>query len=407
MKKLTAKEVLDELFKDVAFDKNFYKKINYLNIQFLLKGENKTFFGSQLIGCYIVKYTTSDKSDFFEFLFDMDYEYVDDHIKKIETIYKEFKIARDSVNLVSFYIAHRFLSNKLLSKKDSFEYAKEILNYFNYRTLVTLTSNYFIYPISEEEALSIFERLSNKYIIKKVKNWKEYCDYRSEEYLKSKFYDLLLKMNDDDALPNAINDLYSRTKDTIKNIYSEFMDMYEKDEALVKRKNVINDIEGQEVISDIFNHNENAINNILSSLNDRNTFIKNDLVDVTCEIIKNLSFKHLYECLNIVFNYTHKNHKNYEEVTLLIKRIIVYVFSYLQRNEVFLTNKNNILKILDLVIGNLLYARSTDKEIDNIKNDIINIIKLSYKEENKKISNKSLNNLKNGFFIYIVLKSLV
>lgn len=406
--KVTVKEVLDDVFKDIKYDKNLFKKINYVNLQLILKNENKNLFGSQLIGCYPVKYITSDKSDFFEFIFDMNYEDIDDAIKRIDTIPKEFKVARDSINLVCFYTAHRFLSNKDLTKEERIEYATEILNYFNYRTLLVLSSSYFVYPISEEEAISLIELLSNKYIIKKLKNWKEYCEYRSEEYLKSKFYDLLLTLNDDKALPNAINDLFLRTKDTIKNIYREFINLHESNEYLVKRKNIMSDIEGKEVLVDKFTYYDKIYHEITSRLNDRNSFINTSLMDVTVNIIKNLSFKNLNECLNIMFDYTHLNHKNYEKVLKEINNIVVYTFSYLQRNNIYLSDNVKVIDILNIVVGNLLYSRSLDKEIDNIKNNLIKIIKEAYKEIKKEsISNKLVNNLKNAFFIYILLRGMI
>lgn len=404
----TTKEVMDLIFKDVEFDKHLYRKILYINIDLITRKENRNLFGSQLIGCYMVSYTNANKATFYDELFDLDYEEVEEQLKKINTINENFKIARDSINLTCFYIAHRFLSNKALKEENRIAYATEILNYFSYRTLLVITSNFFIYPISEEEAVSLFERLTNRYIIKKVKNWSEYCLYRSQEYLKSKFYDVVLKFNDDNTLPNAINDLFSRTKDTMKNIYREFITLNESNEALRKRKTVVNDLEGQEVLMDKLHASENLVNYLTSTLNDRNTFIRTSHIDVSVDIIKNLSYKNLHECLNIVYEYMLLNPKNYNETIHIMNSILINSLIYLQNNEYYISDQNDVLHIMNILVGNLLYARGTDIEINKIKDQIYAFIKKAYKEVKKEhVSNKLLNNLKNGFFIYVMLRALL
>ena len=110
---MKVKEVFDKLFQGVRFDNNFYKKIVRNNVEFITRNnEFKNLFGSKLLGCHIVKYTMYDKDIFYGNLFDMTASEIIDAIDQISTIDKNFKIARDDVNLVCFYIAHRFLSNK-------------------------------------------------------------------------------------------------------------------------------------------------------------------------------------------------------------------------------------------------------------------------------------------------------
>ena len=195
---MKVKQALDLLFQEQEFNTDLYKKIVRNNIEFITRTkDHKQLFGSKLLGCFKLSYTMFDKDIFYSNLFDIDSEEVIKQIEKINTINKSFKIARDDINLVTFYIAHRFLINEKLSKDKRLEYAKEILNYFSYRTLILISSNYFVYPISEEKAVTLSEKLSNRYIIKKLKNWNDYCQYRSEEYLDSKFLTLLIKFDKD------------------------------------------------------------------------------------------------------------------------------------------------------------------------------------------------------------------
>lgn len=402
----TVLETFNEIFKDVEFDKNLYKLILHSNIKLITKNENKNFFGGQLIGCYVVKYTYYDKDEFFSYVFDKDSEEIEKKLKTISTLNQSFKISFDSINLTCFYIAHRFLTNNKLSKKEQLEYAAEILNYFNYRTLLVICSNYFIYPISEEEALSLFERLSNRYIIKKVKNWNEYCQYRSNEYLESKQIVLLKSFRNDDELPNAINDLFIRTKDTLKNIYREFIKLQEDDNSIGIRKSTLNDLEGKEVIVDNLHSAEKYSNILVSSLSDKNNFIRSDYVNVTLSIIKNISYKHINECLEFFYEYSHKDSKTFNETQQLLTSIIINTLSYIQKHNLHVKEGASIIKILNMITGVLLYSRKTNVEINTLKQQLSNHIDKIYKvSTKKKLSSKVKPNLRNAFYVYVLIRT--
>lgn len=402
------KESLDTLFKDYKFDTALYKKILSNNIEFITKdNEHRNLFGSKLIGCHYVKYTMYNKNIFYSSVFGMDSEEVIQAIDKISTINVSFKIARDDINLTCFYIAHRFLSNETLGQSKRLEYAKEILNYFNYRTLVLISSSYFIYPISEEKALSLSERLSNRYVIKKLKNWNEYCKYRSDEYLDNKFLPLLMKFKEDKEIPNAIADLFNRTKDTLKNIYSEFIDMMDKDEVIKTKRNVINDIEGQEVIVDKLHGVDSYFIKLEALFTDKNTFIKKEYVDVTVDIINSTSYKQLEDTLNMSFEFSHSNKENYLLVIDYYKSVLINSIEYLNSNNIHINKKSNVLTVINSIVGNILYARGTDISVNKVKEDGDSLIKKIYKFKNKSIPDRTVSNIRNAVYVYIVLLALV
>lgn len=408
MSKQTVKQVLDEFFKDYDFNTAMYKKLVFNNIEFITSSEDKkNLFGSKLIGCHVLKYTMYDKNIFYNNLFDIESEDVIDAIEKITTINKSFKIARDDVNLVTFYIAHRFLSNENLPKEKRTEYAKEVLNYFNYRTLVLISSNYFVYPISEEKAVSLSERLSNRYVIKRLKNWNEYCNYRSEEYLDSKFLDLLVKFDKDNDIPNAITDLFNRTKDTLKNIYSEFIYMMEHDDVIKSKSNVVNDLEGEEVILDKLNTPDKYFTKIQGMLVDKRTFIVKDYLDVSTDIINSVSYKQLEETLELCLEFSYTGKENNLKFKNFINEIIINSIEYLNKNNIFLSNKSNVLEIINSLVGNILYARGTEINVTKLKAEGDKLIKNVYKFNKRNISDRTIKNLRNAIYVYVMIIALI
>ena len=405
---MRAKQALDELFEGVKFDDKLFKAVIRNNIDFITSTtEHKELFGSRLIGCFHISYTQYQKNIFYEALFGLSYDTVMTAMDKIDTIPKHFKIARDDVNLITFYIAHRFLTSPSLDKKKQHEAAEEILHYFNYRTLVLLSSAYWMYPISEDKAVSLSERLSNKYIIKQVKNWNEYCKYRSSEYMKSRFVKMLLKFDKDDEIPNAITDLFNGTKDALKNIYREFLDMLENDDMLRSSRNVVTDIEGKEVLMDRTESPIMYINKVESTLIDKHAFIKRDMMEVTVSVIDSVSIGQLEECLGLVFDYYFVDRKSAESVRKFIQDFLINCFEYLQTNEMYFTGSGNALKIVNKITGNVLYSRGTNVTITEVKKLGDKLITDVYRKGKVSVGNRSQLNIRNAFCIYILLVALL
>lgn len=400
---VTVKDALDSLFVGISFDETLYKRIVRNNVEFITKNnEHKQLFGNRLIGNHIVKYTTHDKNVFYSNIFDT--VTMDDlvtSISTVTTINPSFKIARDDVNLVCFYIAHRFMSNSKLSNSNRVKYAIEILNYFNYRTLVLLSSNYFVYPVSEQKALSLTERLSNKFIIKKVKNWNEYVKYRSNEYMLGKFKSLLITLDNDTILPNAIVDLFNRTKDTLKNIYREFLDMIEKEESIVKKSSTGKDVDGNEVLSDRLNTPEVYTNRLISALSDKTLFVREDIVSLAASVVSGVQKPLLLNTVKQMTEYSYISNSNYKETTEILSGVMINAIEYLSSNSMYISNKSSLVTLLNSIVGNVLYARGENVSVNSLKSSIDKYLIKLYKEYKVVVPKGVFKSTRNALYIYI------
>lgn len=405
---MKVKEALDSLFEGVKFDDNLYKRLMGANIDFITSTvDHKELFGSRHIGCFYFSYTMFHKNIFYETVFNMTYDEVVKGIANITTIPKNFSTARDDINLVTFYIAHRFLSNKELSKDKQITYAEEALTYFSYRTLVHISSSYWVYPITEEKAVSLSERLSNKYIIKQVKNWNEYCQYRSREYLKTRYGKLLVRLTDDRELPNAITDLVNRTKETLKSIYREFLEMNEDDNIISTSKNVVTDLEGREVLMERTEDRSLYITKVENCLTDRNSFIKREYMEVAVGVVESVSMNQLEDTLGHLFEYYFLNKKTSEQVRSFISDFLINTFEYLQTSQVSYSGRGNVLKIVDSIVGNVLYTRGTDATITKVKEDGDKLIKDLFRKYKVNMGSRSRVGVRNSLCIYILLLALL
>lgn len=398
------KEAFDELLSHVSFDKKLNSLVLEQNSYLLTKNENHVnLFGSKLIGCYPVYYTLTDREMFFEYVFQVDSQQVESAINKITTINKEYKVSGDPVQLICFYSSHRYLSNSKLNKNDAIEFSKNILDYVNYRTLIVHVSRYFKYPISMEKAISLTEKLSNKFLIKRLKNWNEYCQYRSSEFLKSKFYNVLVKFDDDNKIIAGINDLYSRTKDTMKNIYRIFLETLNEKDSIIKIKSQIEvNVEGEETLADKTHQYENIIYQVIYKLQNKTDFIDSRIIDITVSAVKNVSPKYINDFFSYMYDYYTSSKSNYENTVNIISKILIDIFKYLNSKDIN-PLEDSIKTIVNAALGYILFARGEDIDITAIKNEVFKYIKDVFKHANKHITERNINNIRNAFMLYIII----
>jgi len=399
----TVKEALDAFVK-IEFNKKTYEAIRNVNVSFINKNdESRYFYSSPYIGCYSVKYTYLDEENYFNTVYQTTPKEAKEALNKATTLNKSFKVSAEPVNNYIFYSVHRFLTNNSLSKEESIKYSLEALDYFTLRTLAIISSNYFVYPISENEAQSVYEHLNYKYTIKSMKNWIEYAYYRSDAFLKSKFIDVLKKYDNDKELANAINDLFNRTKDMIKNIYREFMIIHERNQYIGSAQNVITSIEGEETITDRLHGPEIYFHYLQSVLVEYSSFNKEELKALCRNIIKSVTKASSDEVIKQFYNYYHSNKENHEECNAYIHLCLEVTIEYLFKNKYILKKQNDLVFIMNKVAGQVLYSRGSDLSITQAKEMGFNIIKKIKK--NERISERYGTALSNFLFIYLIIRA--
>lgn len=268
-------------------------------------------------------------------------------------------------------------------------------------------ARYFQYPISTDKATSLVERLSRKYIIKTVRNWNEYCQYRSTEYLKSKFLPLVTELTNDVDLPNAIADLYNRTNDTLKNIYQEFAAMMDSDEIIKSKSAVVTDNEGSAVIADRIENIDKYITRIDTLLVDKTYLIRKDCMTVVVDILNSVSMKNIEEYLGMLLEYSAKDRVSHEKVREHFNHILINAVEYLQKNDVYLSRSVSVLEIMNKLVGNVLYARGSEVTVHQVKEEGEKLAEMVHKHFKQSVNDRVVKNLRNALYLYIVLVVLV
>lgn len=287
-------DVFTRHFEHIEFNTKFYDAINKFQLR-MYSGNNEhaQFFGSNLLGVQVLRFTPKDVHYFFDSVLNVEYQELEGDIRRLNTIYHENSISGDIFNLTLMYLIHRFYSATELHEEARMKGAYNVALIFCYRCVIALTNNYFKYPVNKTVAEAVYRNLSSKHLIKKLGTWKKLCNYRAEQIVKKDGlnYERLYLFSDDLEITKIIQDSQGRWKDIFRHYYAEFDRVHKDGQTIATTSATIVDVDGDVVLKDKVKGVENMVNYVLNSLNDKHSFIKPDFITLVADMNSNSSYR--------------------------------------------------------------------------------------------------------------------
>lgn len=403
-------EVFDHHFADVKFDNKLAVTIYKYHIHLSsMNSEHIQFFGGNLLGVNVLRYTPRDVRKFFDTDLRINYEDLEKDIRSLRTIYHENSISGDILNLTLFYIIHRFYTTPLLPEPRRMRAAYDTALIFCYRCTFALTNNYFRHPADPKVAQAAYANLSNKHLIKKLGTWKKLCDYRATRIVEKQTedkrpglnYERLYLFNDDLAVTSMIQDSQGRFKSIFHLYYDEFDKVHKDGESISVTSATIKDADGDEVLREKTKGADALVNYIRALINDSAGFMDNDLVTVVADMNGNSSFRMIKATLEWLTEAYH-NPKYNQSVDKFITDVVVQGIYYIEYN-IPLHRRKDLPFVLVTLKNLFLSTQSTDPDLLSIRSQGEKLIK-TYQ---KTISPSLMTATRSAMILYIILRALV
>lgn len=367
---MSLRTYFDPLFQSVKFNAARAKAFSRFQTGFVNKNEeHMLFFGGNLLGVQVVRFTLSDYHTFFDEVAGVDAQAAIAAVKADKDIPANFKVASDEFNLVCFYCAYRFLTSPDLDQKAKTEAATNALLIFHYKIITSLMAHYFRYPADPEIAQAAYSALSARFLIKKLGSWQEVFLYRTAEILKSSsIHSKVLKTFDEDLeIIYLVGDSQGRIRDMVKNITDVFMKVHVSGERVdVSTMHEIT-LDGQETLKDRIHGPSNYEKYLLSVISDPHTFIKEELFSVVLQVMPAVSAKMFRAYLLWLTAQVHGPH--HKDLEHFIQNMMVYTIDYLNRNGQLLKQTKDITSVLVDIRNLFLSSRSADEHLKKIRDD--------------------------------------
>lgn len=396
---ITIKQVFDTNLDHLKIDRRFIKSIKEQRIGFMNKNQDHLeFFTGNLLGVNPIRFTSSDRQDWFEDILEIDEEDLKEGISEVG-IDKSWKRANDAMNLSIIWLLHKFHKSSL-STKDKEEGMIESLLMLQYKFITSLMSHYFPYPADRAVAIATYEALSRKFAIKEYGSWQALLEARSRDIIgrRSVHYTTIDKLPDNKSIIIMIQDIQGRLKEVVKKMSKVFHNVKEQN-LRVSSSSTVMDMDGTKEILDKSRDHTTYIRYLKDVVGDKPTFIREELVGIIKEVHPttdpNLLIQSLVYCSD---NFGRGGDKKIET---FIEESLLHTYEWISDNSGTMSISADLGTLL-LKLRNLYTAsRMSDDRLILMRDLADHIVNRSVKTRNNVMKSSTRTALQ----LYVVLRA--
>ena len=317
------------------------------------------FLGGNTLGAQAIRFSIKDDEGLIVDALNMDITSLTYSLTNVKGITKGRAAETNVIYQTLVYLMHRFMTSRL-SNKQKEEAIKECYYIFAYKKFSSLMFHYFKYPAPEAVTKAVYEKLNNKFLIKKFNNWQEVFEYRAQDVTPGGIHQKRLNdYNVDDAI-RVIVDLQSKLNDMFKNIYAVTIEVTNSNERIVS-DSLFETIEGEEELKSITNSPDRYAKYIRSIIKSQTDFVKYDLAHLVASQFNKMISNQLYTFLLEVCNMDQK------KLDTLVDVSIIESLEILRVKGITKEYSRNILEVMTVIKNKHINNRYDSRDTKEIK----------------------------------------
>ena len=395
-------EVFNEECKTLVLDIHLVKRLLKYQTDFVMKNQDhQEFFGGNLTGVHVVRFTDADRNRWFHEILEVDDGPLEERLLALPTINAEYHVSSDTMNLSCIWLAHALFNSSLLNKEQKHEAMVNVFLVLQYKYLTSRLFRHFIYPADKATAEATYAQLNYKYAIKVYGSWSALLLARAEEIISesSIHYKTITEMKSDKDVVYMLNDTQGRIRDMLKNIYDVFKRVHEQGTRIITTSSVI-EHEGVEVLKEKTHDIMSYKRYIGSIISDRNSFIRLELVSIIEKLIYTMPSKPFVETLEWMSdNYRQHGATVIEEI---LDETLVHCFDYISNNKDVIRSTTDYATLLSKLKGVYMSSRSTDVVLLSLREKVETMVKMATHNRNESV----ISSVRTGIMLYINIRTL-
>lgn len=399
------KQVFTDTFSHLVLDSRMAKSIADYKTSFMNRNKDHVeFFGGNLTGVNVVRWTDADKNRWFTEVMKIDTDELrrlTDRIHSLPTINPAFNVSSDVTNLTLLWLAYALGTSTKLSLRQRQEAQLNCILVLNFKFITSLLFNYFKYPADKEIAIATYNALEYKFILRQLGSWIKVLEYRSEDILSdTSIHAAVFKKFDNDLdVVYAANDVQGRLRDMMKNIYGVFLQVHEQGIRVVSQSSVV-EHDGVEALRDKTKSLSNYTRYLISLISDPNSLQKEELLQVIERMNRTMPSSKFRETLA----WMSREHggKHTQWIDEMATKLLLHAFDYLNANRSLMRNTADLAGILIKLRGTYTSSRNSTKEMSELRSEYEKMAKLATGIKNTSV----LASIRTGVMLYLVIRAL-
>ena len=380
-------------------DQRLAKAIRSFCVAFMTKNEDHIqFFGSPLLGVYPLRFTDDDRLTWFDDILDCDEIHLTNQLHNCSTVNPDHIVASDTMNESIVYLLHLFHHSKRLDPKTIEQVKIDLVSIMHFKFISSIMTRYFKYNASKEVALATYASLSKKYDLKVYGSWAALIHARAESIVSKNglHYKTYTEYTNDKAIQYMVSDIQCRIREVIKAMTAEFYAVRDRD-GKISSASATMELDGAKAIKDKANAFLTFRRYLNTTLNDHNTFIKEDLVHIVSVAMSNVPETHIKEALV----YLCDNHQDPRQkyLTDLCDEILLHAFEYIQ-------SKGILINDLRLIIAKMKAIYTASRSSNE---SVLKMRELSWQLADRSVRSKDKQvkvGVRTAVMLYVLLRTL-
>ncbi|MNP89009.1 hypothetical protein D3C85_14050 [compost metagenome] len=405
----TVKSMFDEAGAHINIDRNFLRRLQTYRQNFANKNDDHVaFFGGHLMGVQDVRFTKTDRLEWFANVLDIDDATLQDDLYTLKTLVpdpaKVRYVSTDVMNLSCLWVIHAITRSKL-SESDKHSGMIDALLVLQYKFITSILTYWFPNRADEAVAVATYARLPKKYKLKELGSWGALLQYRAEQTIDKRSPHYINKtfqnFDDDYDIIYMVNDIQSRIKGYLRNIRDEF-EIVRKDPTAVIRTNSNTSVnmDGEIVVKNKKNMYATYRRYIDEVMADRNSFIIRELTEIVAGCMPKLPYRNMLECLEYMTRNSSKL-KGDPNVIKLTDLTLEHLFDFIASNRASL-NINDIATMLTKLRNLYTASRANNDLLLEMRTVGEKVVRKSVKTKNDAL----VASIRTGAILYLVLRTI-
>lgn len=395
------KSIFEDECGKLVLDSKFVKRLHAYQVGFAHKNEEHVrFFGGNLLGVEVVRFTSNDRDQWFhEILQAHEYE-LERRLIALPGVNEDWIVSSDTMNLSIAWLSHVLYHAPKLSDKEKHQAMVDIFLILQYKYLTSLLYRYFKFPCDKAVAEATYSQLSYKFDIKKYGNWQALFNARAEEIISDKgiWKDVIRELDNDVRIGKMLADIQGRIRDMMKNIYG-VLDRVRKQGVRISSTSSIIEHDGEQVLKDKSKNLLAYVRYLNSIVSDKNSFIRPELETIVAKAMPTMP----ESLLNTSLVWMSNNYRQPSAAVIedLLTETLIHSFDYLESDRAAIKNTTDLPGLLSRLRGVYMSSRSTDPTLMDLRKKAESVVHQATGNKNTAV----ISAVRTGILLYIVLRS--
>lgn len=395
---------MDEAMSDLVVDAHLVKRIARYKSGFIEKNEEHiAFFGGNLLGTEVVRHTPQDRDIFFDDVLGADEGDTRRALLTSPYISKDFKRLSDPYNISALYLIYRLNVSSKLPEKIKRQAMLDVTYMFQVKLFTSILSHWFQHRAQIDEAKATYAEMSKRFGIKEAGSWNNWFVMRSEAFTdpnEGLHREILRLFQPDPPVCYAVTETQDRLRAVMKKASAVFQAVRKKG-ARIRSVSSTLEIDGELLIKSQVSESRRYLDYIKSVIGDKNTFIRKEALDVTCNVVHTAAQRPLLQLLEFVSDNYGKGSKAIP-IEPLIDEIVLHAIDFISTNIVSIRKTDDLGILITRLKSLYTAAKMSDPGLLKAKtyaNAIVDRARVSKYDAQKAA-------LRNALQVYIVLRTL-